>query len=268
MLEAISGLVTLGLLVLSVVIGARLMRLAPWSSGRPEVWLGLYFLIYSALATSLSVTTYVGWSSADIALPDDVVRVINGAFYVTSTLGLACLLVFTQRTFRPDSSHAQLLVWGTVAMLSLAGLGVGVTEGYQVRVLNGPFYWISWATRLVAWIWVAAESFSYWSKLKLRLHLGLADPVVTNRFLLWGVWGTVMTLMAFSDPLARIWYYHVSGTTTAWVPEVGRPIIQVVVPLSCGFNIACVGVLILTFFPTPGYRRWVERRAPKLVVPE
>jgi hypothetical protein len=267
MLEALSGIVTLALLVLSVVIGLRLLRMARWNSGRPEAWLGLYFLIYSALATSLSVGTYLGWSSAQIALSDGLVRSINAAFFFTSTVGLACLLIFTQRTFRPDSQGARVAVWGTTGVLAGSAIALGLTEGFEIRVLNGPPYWICFAARIACWVWVAAESFAYWAKLRRRLELGLADPVVANRFLLWGVWGSLMTLMAFSDPLARLWYVHLSGTTTAWVPMIGRPIIQVVVPLSCFLNISFVAILILTFFPTPGYRRWVQARAPKLIVP-
>ena len=42
----------------------------------------------SALATGLSVGTYVGWSSASITLPDVAVRWLNGGFFATSTVGL------------------------------------------------------------------------------------------------------------------------------------------------------------------------------------
>ena len=260
MLEAISGLVMLGLLALSVVIGLRLVRRTPWRSTNPEGWLGLYFLIYSGLATGLSVATYVGWSSADVTLPEALVRWLNAAFFASASAGLLCLLLFTQRTFRPDSRVAQTGIGVTGGIMLSMTLWTGLATGFRIELLPGPPYWIHWVARLSAWIWIAAESFAYWSKQRRRLALGLADPVVTNRFLLWGVWGVLTTAMAFADPLARLWYFHLSGSTTSWNPEVGRPIIQVVVPISCGFNIAAVALLVLTFFPTAGYKRWLASR--------
>lgn len=259
MLEAISGLVTLALLGLSAVIGVRLLRLSARRSGSPERWLGLYFLLYSALATGLSVGTYVGWSSANVTLPDLVVRLLNGGFFTASTLGLGCLLLFTQRTFRAASSGAQTGLGITIGIMVSMTLWTGVSTGFEIELLPGPPYWIHWAARLSGWIWVAGESFAYWSKQRRRLALGLADPIVSNRFLLWAVWGVLMALMAFADPLARLWYFHLAGSTTKWLVEVGRPIIQVVVPVSCGFNIGAVALLVLTFFPTAGYKRWLTR---------
>jgi len=263
MLETLSAVVTLALVALSVVIGLRLLRMAPWGSGRPELGLGLYFLISSGLGTALSVATYVGWSSAEIALSDDAARAINGSFFVVNTVGMICLLVFTQRTFRADSAGARAGVWALTAVMLLSLAWLAASEGFAVRVLNGAPYWIHWTARLAAMVWVAAESFHYWSLQRRRLVLGLADPVVSNRFLLWGVWSTVMTLMAFCDPLARLWYFHIAGTATNWVPEIGRPIIQFVVPVSCTLNLAAVALLVLTFFPVASYRRWVSARAPK-----
>ena len=260
MLEAISGLVELGLLGMSTVIGMRLVRLAPGGSRGPEMWLGLYFLIYSALATALSVGTYVGWSSASITLPDLAVRCLNGGFFATSTVGLTCLLLFTQRTFRPESEAAATGIGVTAGIMAATAIWVGLSDRFAIRMLPGAPYWIHWLARLSAWIWVSAESFAYGSKQRRRLALGLADAVVTNRFLLWGVWGVLMTVMAFADPLARLWYFRLSGSTTQWVVEVGRPIIQVVVPVTCGLNIGAVALLFLTFFPTPRYRRWLAAR--------
>jgi hypothetical protein len=259
-LEALSGLVTFGLMALSFVIGVRLVRLGRRAGG-PELWLGLYFLVYGCFATSASVTVYLGWSAPDVAFSDATTRLLNAAFYGLSTIGMTCLLLFTQRTFRPGSSGARVLVWSNCAVLVGAAIGVGVTEGFEVRVLNGAFYWIAYLARLAPFVWVSVESFRYGAMLRRRVSIGLADPLVADRFLLWGLWSAVLAVMAFSDPLARFWYWHLSGSTTQWVGSIGRPIIDVVVPLSSAFGIAAVTLLFLTFFPTPAYRRWVARRS-------
>ena len=260
MLELVSGLVTAGLLAVSAIVGTRLLRLARRDGGGPVAFLGLYFLVYGALATGFSIATYVGWSSAALALPDPVARLLNGVFFVTATAGLGCLLVFTQRTFRPDSRAARAAAWGLGTVMALATAALAVTEGFEVRVLNGPAYWVHFAARVAIWLWVAGESLAYWTKQRRRLAIGLADPVVTNRFFLWGVWGLVVALLAFSDPLARLWYVALAGTTSQWLPEVGRPIIEATVPLACGLNACALILMGLTFFPTRGYRRWLEAR--------
>ena len=260
MLEAISGLTILGLMGLSAAVGVRLVRLGRRAGGGPELWLGLYFLIYGCFATAASITVYLGWSAPDAALSDGTTRLLNATFFCLSTIGMTCLLLFTQRTFHPSSSGARALVWGIAALMAAAAIGVGVMEGFEVRVLNGVPYWIHFSARLVPFVWVATESFRYRSLLQRRAAIGLADPLVANRLLLWGLWSAVLAVMAFADPLARLWYWSLTGTTTRWIAAAGRPIIDVVVPFSSACGLAAVTLLFLTFFPTASYRRWVERR--------
>jgi hypothetical protein len=261
-LEAIAGVVTLALLGLSAAVGVRLVRRGRGDGGRPLLFLGLYFLLYSALATGLSVATYMGWSSVELVLPDLVARSLNAGFFLTSTLGLSFLLLFTQRTFRPHSPAARTTVWGGALLMGVAAAALGASEGFEVRVLPGPAYWVHFAARIACWVWVAWESFAFYAIQRRRLAIGLADPVVTNRFLLWGVWATVLSLLAFADPVARLWYFHLAGTTTQWIPEIGRPIIEATVPIACGLNVAAVVLMVLTFFPTAGYRRWLAAHPP------
>ncbi len=260
MLEALGGLVTFGLMALSFVIGLRLVRVGRRGNG-PELWLGLYFLIYSCFATAASVTLYLGWSAPEVAFSDGTTRILNATFYALSTIGMTCLLLFTQRTFRAGSAGGRALVWGNCAVLVGAMIGVGVTEGFEVRVLNGACYWIHYLARLTPFVWVAFESFRYGALLRRRVAIGLADPLVADRFLLWGLWAALLAVMSLTDPLSRFWYWHLSGSTTQWVVEIGRPIIAVVVPISSAFGIAAVTLLFLTFFPTPAYRRWVAKRS-------
>lgn len=259
-LQAISGLVTVGLLVLCLVVGVRLLRLGRRDEAGAVRSLGLYFLLHGTLATGLSIATYLGWSSTELALPDAAARALNAGFFVFSTVGLVFLLLFTERTFRPASPAARSLVFGLAMLMAVSTVVLGASEGFEVRVLNGPAYWVHFAARVACWVWVAFESLAYWSQQRRRLALGLADPVVTNRFLLWGLWGALIALLSFSDPIARLWYFSLAETTTRWVPEVGRPIIDVTVPLACALNAASVVLMVLTFFPLPAYRRWIESR--------
>jgi hypothetical protein len=140
---------------------------------------------------------------------------------------------------------------------------VGVTEGFRVRVLPGAAYWLVVALRELVFVWMAVESFRYWTLLRRRLRLGLADPLVTNRFLLWAAWAFSIVLLGLSDPGARIWYFAASGTTELWVPEAGRPIVLVVIAGTSVLGIGAAITLFLTFFPTAAFQRWVAARAER-----
>ena len=39
------------------------------------------------------------------------------------------------------------------------------------------------------YLWTSVESLTWWRRMHRRVALGLADPVVANRFFLWGVLG-------------------------------------------------------------------------------
>jgi hypothetical protein len=264
MLEAVGGIVIVLNLLIALVIGARLLRLGH-STGGPEIWLGAYFLLYPFLASMLSCGLYMGWSDPSLALPPKLEASLNAAFFAISTVGAACLLTFTRRIFRPEAGWAGGLVWAGSGVLAAGALAIGATDGYRVVLLPGAAYWMVVVVRELVFVWMAAESLHYWGLLRRRLRLGLADPLVTNRFLLWSVWALSVFGLGLSDPIARLWYYHLAGSTTVWVPEAGRPIVLWSVGLTSLLGIGVATTLFLTFFPTEGFRRWVLSRAPSTV---
>jgi phage shock protein PspC (stress-responsive transcriptional regulator) len=263
--EAISGIVTVATLLLGLLIGVRLVRRSGLRVAAPELWLGCFFLFYHALASSLSSALYTGWARPELALSDHVASRVHCAYYVTTVLGSVGFVFFTWLTFRPREAWGRLLAIGlTISMVAGAAM-LGVMEQFEVRVLNGPGYWIVLAMKSIGFAWLVAESFRSWRMSRLRLRLGLADPLVSNRFLLIGVWAGITMVLSWSDPLARLWYVSLTGSTTDWVPALGRPIIAWVVAFATSFLSLSGLLLMLSFFPTERYRRWVERRAVRAV---
>ena len=53
-------------------------------------------------------------------------------------------------------------------------------------IFPGAGHWLGWAGRTGAMLWVAIESFRYYGQQRRRLRIGLADPILSNRFLLRG----------------------------------------------------------------------------------
>jgi hypothetical protein len=259
--QTVGGLVTGLMCVLSVAIGVRLLRLGARSKG-PERWLGLYFLAASLLGTVFSCVLYLGWVDPTLALPAAWCPPLQALHIVSNGAGLFGIWMFTWRTFRPDSALARVAVVAVGATLLVTFAQIGFTDRFAVHILPGASYWINFAARVSGVAWMSVESFRYGALLRRRLSLGLADPLVANRFQLWGAWAVAVVLLNLSDPLARLWYCAVAGTTTELIPELARRMIVVVVGLTSAIGIVAAGCLFLTFFPTAAYRRWVLSRQP------
>ncbi len=261
-MEVIGGIVGLGNVLLSAVVGVRLARLSRRAGGGPEIWLSLYFLLAAFIGFGLSNFVYMSWADAAMALPDGLATVLNALYLLGATAGLGALWVFTWRTFRRDTAWAPWLVGAALTSLAVGYAATGLAGDFKLTLVPGTAYWITWATRTWVFAWLCAECLRHWGLQRKRLRLGLADPLVANRFLLWGIWSTAMLVMGHFDPLARLWYVSQFGATGAFVPELGRPIVLTLVTGSATVGILVMTTVYLTFFPTESFTRWIKRRAP------
>jgi hypothetical protein len=263
--EIIGGLVGCGNLLLSAIIGVRLVRLARSAAAGPEIWLALYFLLAAFLGMGLSNFVYMSWADAGMALPERLAAILNAGYLFGTTAGMGCLYVFTRLTFRHDARWARVLVGAVTAVMVVGYAGIGVSGDFALSLVPGTAYWVTWAARTSVFLWLLIESFRYWGMLRRRLRLGLVDPLVANRFLLWGMWSTVMLSMGQVDPLARVWYVTTIGAGAQWDPALGRPIVVTLVTATSTLGIAAMTTLYLTFFPTRAFRRWIAARAENTV---
>ena len=261
-MEVIGGIVGAGNLLLSAVVGVRLARLSRGRGGSPELWLSLYFLLAAFLGFGLSNFVYMSWADAGMALPDDVATILNAAYLFGASAGLGALWVFTWRTFRADTGWAQWLVGAALAILSIGYIATGVAGDFALKLVPGTAYWITWATRTAVFGWLSLECLRHWGLQRRRLSLGLADPLVANRFLLWGIWSTAMLVMGHFDPLARFWYVSQFGAEGTLIPALGRPIVLTLVTGSAAVGMLVMATVYLTFFPTESFTRWVKGHAP------
>jgi hypothetical protein len=264
-MEVIGGLVSGSYLLLSLVIGVRLLRLSRRTGGGPELWLGLFFLVASFLGMGLAYLVYMSWADAALALPEPIGSVCNAGYLFGTTAGMGCLYVFTWLTFRPRERWARVLVAAVLTTMLVGYLAIGFTDGYRLRLAPGVAYWITWAARTSVFLWLLIEAFRYWGLLRRRLRLGLAEPLLTNRFLLWGIWASAVLLTGLIDPVTRFWYVRAYGASGELVPEMGQPVVLGMVIASAALMIPAMTTLYLTFFPTEGYRRWVEARSASLL---
>ena len=230
----------------SGVVGVRLLLRARRSHGVPELLAGVSYLSAPALGYPLAIVAS--------QLPDRAVAV--PMFVVGESLllgGCCCFLFFTVRVFRPGVAWAPWVASVGSAILAFSGAGI-ITSFVRydnaaeitahARVENAAVVGVL----LLSYVWTALEGFRYYRMMRKRMALGLADAVVTNRFLLW----------TFSGLVSTAWI-SVNAVMLAMGQNLARNPVNVAVT-SLGGVVDTV-LLLLIFMPPAAYTRWVERSA-------
>ena len=97
-------------------------------------------------------------------------------------------------------------------------------------------------------MWTGLESFGYYGRMRKRRVLGLADPIVTNRFLLWGL-VALNAIVASGVPLV---VGFLGGDSFNDVPTRLAGAAATIVGCVC---------LQLAFLPPQSYVSWLKKRA-------
>ena len=163
---------------------ARLLLLASRTRQAPEIWGGLYFA-GTAVGIPLRVVGH-GLAKHDPLFAAQL-NTWGHAFFAASTCSL---VIFTCLVFRREARWIACLSIASIVATTIWVLATGkVSEERSLSVL------LTNATRLFPLLWAFFESTRYWRVMQRRQALGLADPVVTNRFLLWALWTGALALL-------------------------------------------------------------------------
>jgi len=191
---------------------------------------------------------------ADGLLDSPAEIAVNVAGHLALSLACVALFAFTQRLFRPQERWARVLFWvasagsiGAVALLFLDG-GSQREDAASLLVLN--------SLRTASYGWSFAEAFLYWRQMRKRAALGLAEPLVANRFLLWSTWSGGLAL-CFGFVLATRIAGRMLGAGAELMPTV-FPLIRIVLGAAIFTSAAAIW---LCFFPPRRYTDWILRRA-------
>ncbi len=237
-------------LLMFILLSAPAVKLlfhARRDRGGPEVWAGLFFLgAGSGMPLRMMGATLI----QDGGEPGVAVNVAGHLCLLVSSVSLT---VFTWKVFHSESTRVRAIAVGLIALqliTTLYAFGTGTIhaeEGNPIIAIN--------AMRVVPTAWACVESIRYWMLMRRRVALGLADPVVSNRFALWAIWTAAFAALPTTSLVLRI----VVPTMVADPndPEVIRAVMD---ELLGGLRVllAVAGLLglvalVLSFFPPHWY---------------
>jgi hypothetical protein len=232
------------------MVGATLLLRAARTRQLPEFAVGLGLFSFSALSRSLSI--------AAAGLGDSIghgaqLLLLTGST-VGSGLALFGLMLFTWRVFRHRSRGGTLAFIIALAGILLTRIGIvsdflAVPESQVPSFADSPL-WVGASVTLwtIGWFWASGEALRYHAMLRRRLRLGLADPVVTNRFFLWGL-GTGVSGLVSAALIA---------TTAAGMDVHNHALPQILLSIS---GIVGPVTWYLGFMPPDAYLDFIRRRA-------
>lgn len=232
--------------VLAIVIGVRLITLSRRTQRVPERSLGLGFIGTAGLGYGLLMFAMIGKRAAGWDDAPSYYSWLLMLGWVFHNLGVLFMLDFVHRVFRPDEGWARTLKY-TMGLVLWVGWLADMSTGGLAATRPSHFYWVAFAVIGTYPLWTAVEAYRYWGLMRKRVALGLADPLVANRFLLWTI--------ASMTTVASIWLVEVP-TFLGYerMSSAAEQITSITMLCTAAFGIATICTYWLTFFPPAWYQ--------------
>jgi hypothetical protein len=240
-------------IVLSVLacsfVGIRMLSLSRKTRKLPELCMGVSLSAFALAQIGRLVLSGLG----DRLGPELMLGayVFMEVAYLLTQFGL-CLFTVSAFALRSRWRWALLVVLFALCALSRAMM----VQASAPRFLSGassqmtPFWEpMAVASFALGFAWMAAESLRYYGLLRRRLALGLAEPIVTNRFLVWGSGAAATSLLVLL--LLGLYLQGITLMSNSLVAS----------SLATLSGLVMAVVPLLTFAPPAAYLRFVERRA-------
>lgn len=244
------------LLFVSIAFGFLSLRLirSALRSGGAEGWLGLGFL---CVGLSMPLRFWIQRGGMIDASAQPAFLLVAHAMMAA---GLCGFTLFVARVFRPDEGWARgitaLLI--LLQILSLPALvlfgGHRDEQHFSVAVVG--------LIRVLPFFWAFLESRRYAKLMRRRLELGLADPIVANRFSLFALWTGALVGLPVLLFAVRVWLATTTETGRLMATEpAARLALAVFAPGMLILGLATIVGLWLSFFPPQAWCSRVEARA-------
>jgi hypothetical protein len=220
----------------SLAVGLRLLALSRRTAQAPELWIGLSYLFAGFLSCLAALAT--GELSRAGSPLAGCVALVGAA---TLHAGVVCLTLFVWSVFHRGSRVGTAAAIAACAYVLASFFALALDEGFRADgIARGAQGWADVAGRIGVYGWAATASFREFAAARRRVRLGLADPLVANRLLLWGL-GTGCVLL--------LWLH------SAFEKLRGEADPTAAYPLIAVLGISCAATSWLAFFPPAWYRR-------------
>ncbi len=127
---------------------------------------------------------YLYWPGLDPVLRDAAAT----ACRLGINASVLCLGCFTWLTFRSRSRVAVLFFWASAGAMGIGFLGSGTVDDWRGFRSDYIWIWLENFAQIGFYGWGCLEALLYYRDARKRAALGLADPVVANKFALWGIY--------------------------------------------------------------------------------
>jgi hypothetical protein len=232
--------------VASLACGVRLLAL--WKKNRelPELLIGLGVLGIGPVGFGLITIGQL------LHVDHDALgRSIFGLGAFATSAGVFAKFVFNYKVYHPENRKVRGLVAVSGGVLLGCFLGPWFSDGFATLQDVTPLSAARAVMQIACLLWGSAEALRYFRLMGRRQKLGLADPVVTNRFLLWGIGAGaagVGTAVGFSAQVV-----------------IGLPPLEIPwATLSSSLHGLVAAVAMwFAFLPSAAYRRFVEAHAAR-----
>jgi hypothetical protein len=230
--------------IVYLYVGLRLYGLGRRTGQLPEFLIAATFLLWT-LSYLFYDIPYAIVDSEEL-----VPTVCSYASLIVLAFGNVAFAFFIRAVFRPDARWATWLV-AAIAASVVAGLAGSAWIGDWVGInpLANPWYWLDCFGASAPAVWMGAEGLAQYFKARRRLKLGLCEPLACNRFLLWGIAGTLWLILQ-GVLTANDFAYALTGEWSLLLNFGGAV-----------FEAVPVAVIWFVFFPPAFYCRWIEGSA-------
>jgi hypothetical protein len=228
----------------SLVVGARLLLLARRTGERPELLIGMAFVTGGTAGYTLTV--------ASIQLQDSTPELSRTLYYLGMLMlvsGAGCLYRFWQRVYHPGNAKAAALCYAAILAMFVALAAQWATTTASSNLPESNWYRFQLFVQTGAYAINVFANGRFYRTLQRRVAIGLADPIVANRVMLWAA-GSAVVVVQYSYTIALV-LMAAPGERAAANPAI-----------ISALGIAVSVLIVLAFFPPPVYRRFIAERAP------